>query len=98
MVQRRVATIQLWSSLPRMSAAMAKAKGTVSPTNPVYRSGGWLSMLASSSSGLSPRPSAGAGNWVSKGLEPKAMTARKKAETMENTISTQGMNSCMRRR
>ena len=81
-----------------MSAAMAKANGTVSPTKPVYRSGGWLSMLASSRSGLSPRPSAGTGKWVSKGFEAKAMTARKNAETMEKTISTQGMNSRMRRR
>ena len=63
------------------------------PTKPVYKSGGWVIMLASSSSGFRPRPSSGTGEMVSKGLEIKAITPRKKAETIENTMSTQGIVS-----
>ena len=43
-----------------ISAAMPKANGMVMPTNPVYSDGGWIAMYGFCSSGLSPRPSAGA--------------------------------------
>jgi hypothetical protein len=92
-VQRRVVTIHASSSLPVISAAMANAYGTVRPTKPVYKSGGWVIMLASSSSGLRPRPSGGAGEMVSNGLERNPSTPRKNADTMEKIMITHGMVS-----
>ena len=43
-VQRRVVRIQSSDNRPVMSAAMAKANGTVNPMNPRYRNGGWTAM------------------------------------------------------
>src|SRR5713226_4256034 len=93
MVQRRVVLIQASSTRPIISAAMAKAYGTVKPTKPVYSSGGCVIMLESSSNGLSPRPSSGGGERISNGFEAKASTARKKAETVEKMSKTQGISS-----
>ena len=44
LVQRRTARSHPSSSWPEASAAMPKANGMVIPTNPRYRSGGWMAM------------------------------------------------------
>ena len=43
-VQRRTARSHESSRWPVMSAAMPKAYGIVSPTNPRYMVGGWIAM------------------------------------------------------
>ncbi|MND08322.1 hypothetical protein D3C83_308680 [compost metagenome] len=43
-VQRRTARSHESSRWPVMSAAIPNANGIVSPTNPVYMVGGWITM------------------------------------------------------
>jgi len=67
---------------------MAKANGTEKPTYPRYKSSGWMSMSVTSRRGFRPRPSGGIGKRGAKGLAPKVMRSRKKAEIPCSTAWT----------
>src|SRR5262245_28848860 len=93
MVHRRVVVIQKSVTRPAISAATANANGTVKPVNPRYSATGWVIMPESSSSGLSPRPSAGGGTTREDTGAGTVITSRKKAATLSITVSTQGYSS-----
>ncbi len=61
---------------------MAKANGTVIPTNPRYRIGGWIAMrMWFCSSGLAPEPSNGTGLIVVNGLAAVSIIPKKNTAT-----------------
>ena len=80
------------SSLPESSAPIANANGTVSPTYPRYRSGGWASMYGFWRLGVMPAPSAGAA-CVANGLATATSRNAKNVDTAPNTGTTQTMRS-----
>ena len=90
-VQRRVSSSQPSPSRPVASEAMAKANGTVNPTYPRYRTGGWNAMSTWFwSSGLGPGPSnPGHGSNRPNGWAGPASSRKKKAQTASMTSSSQ---------
>ncbi len=102
-VQRRVSTNQPSPSRPVTRAPIAKAKGTVNPTNPRYRIGGWNAMSGLfCNSGLGPGPSNPAGGEYDRnGLAEVAMRPKKNSATENMTSVAQARSlspSCLRNR
>ncbi len=89
---RRVSTSQPSPTRPVISAAIANANGTVNPTYPRYRIGGWNSTRTwFCSNGLGPwpsKPGPTAGPAANGFAGPKA-TSAKKAHTTNITTSAQ---------
>ncbi len=89
---RRVSTSQPSPTRPVISAAIANANGTVNPTYPRYRIGGWNSTSTwFCSKGLGPwpsKPGPTAGPAANGFAGPKA-TSAKKAHTANITTSAQ---------
>ena len=102
-VQRRVSICQRSPTRPVTSIPMANANGTVNPTNPRYRSGGWIATSGLSwSSALGPAPWAGGvptTRW--NGLDGPTISPMKNAETVNITSvahATTGSRASRRKR
>src|SRR5712671_6586537 len=98
MVNRRVVRNQVSSRRPVASAAMANANGTVSPTYPTYRQGGWIAMNGFCSCGFIPNPSIGVLDRVTNGRAMKLTRIRKKVATLARVVTTIGIRGRFRRR
>ncbi len=102
-VQRRVASCHPSPTRPVTSEATAKANGTVKPTNPRYRSGGWNATKGLSwSRTLGPVPFTGTDPLtVVKGSAGPAIRAKKNAATTSVTSvaqATKGSSAWRRKR
>ena len=89
-VHRRVIVSHASPTRPVISAAIAKAKGTVRPVKPRLSATGCVIIPVSSSRGLSPWPSAGTGCRRANGGAATVITSRKKASTPSMTVRTHG--------
>ena len=82
-VQRLVSTSHASPTRPVMRPAQANAKGTVNPTSPRYRRGGWnATRMWFCRRGSGPGPSVGTGPFtVVNGLDAVSIRPKKKAAT-----------------
>ena len=98
---RRVATNQPSPTRPVISAAIAKANGTVNPTKPRYRIGGWNSTrMWFCSNGLGPRQQrlkSGIGPVLNASIGPND-SRKKNAVTTNITTSAHATSGSSRRR
>src|SRR5690606_14814471 len=92
-VQRRVIVIHSEPGRLVISAAIAYANGTVSPTKPRYMSRGWTAIIQwFCRSSLGPGPSSGGTGSTRNGLARKARTKKKNVWTACITASAHGLS------